>query len=56
MLKQITKFNFKLDTDDFVFECYSATENELFYIPYFFDRFQEPEYNQTHTQFYGSLE
>ena len=57
MLKQITKYNLKLDIDDFVMDCYSATDTGLFYNPYFFDRYQEPEeYNQSETQYYGSME
>ena len=57
MTKQITKYNLRLDLDDFVMDCYSATDEGLFYNPYFFDRFQEPEeYNQSETQYYGSME
>ena len=58
MTKQITKYNLKLDIDDFVMDCYSATDTGLFYNPNAFDRYQEPEdeYNQTHTQYYGSME
>ena len=55
MLKQITKYNLKLDLDDFLMDCYTANDIGLFY-PYFFDRFQEPEeYNQSETQHYGAL-
>ena len=58
MVSQITKYHLKLDLDDFIMDCYTATEEGLFYNPYFFDRFQEPddEYNQSHTQYYGSME
>ena len=56
MLKQITKYHLKLDLDDFVMDCYSATDEGLFYNPNAFDRFQEPEeYNQSETQHYGAL-
>ena len=44
MTLQIVKYNLKLDLDDFVIDCYTATDEGLFYNPYFFDRFQEPEY------------
>ena len=58
MVSQITKYHLKLDLDDFIMDCYTATEEGLFYNPYLFDRFQEPddEYNQSHTQYYGSME
>jgi hypothetical protein len=56
MISQIVKYKLLLDIDDFVIDCYTITDKGLFYNPYFFDRFQEPEYNQTHTQFYGSME
>ena len=36
MTKQITKYNLKLDLDDFIMDCYSATDIGLFYNPYFF--------------------
>lgn len=55
MVSQITKYNLKLDLDDFIMDCYTATDEGLFYNPYFFDRYEEPEYNQTHTQYYGSF-
>ena len=56
MVSQITKYKLLLDLDDFIMDCYSATDEGLFYNPNAFDRFQEPEYNQKHIQFYGSME
>ena len=55
MVSQITKNKLLLDVEDFYICFYSATDEGLFYNPNAFDRYQEPEYNQTHTQFYGAL-
>ena len=57
MVSQITKYKLLLDVEDFYICFYSATDEGLFYNPNAFDRYQEPEeYNQSETQYYGSME